>query len=77
MQIARAYINTLENKIIPTYYEKDKNGISKKWMEIMKNSIISTGGKYSTARMLIDYTNKFYMPLCNLYNNILYRFSQL
>ena len=59
---------TLENKIIPTYYEKDKNGISKKWMEIMKRSIITTGGKYSTARMLIDYTNKFYMPLCNLYN---------
>ena len=32
----------------------------------MKNSIISTGGQYSTARMLVDYTNKLYMPLCNL-----------
>ena len=32
----------------------------------MKNSIISTGGKYSTARMLVDYTEKLYMPLCNL-----------
>ncbi|MGN1326511.1 MAG: alpha-glucan family phosphorylase, partial [Clostridia bacterium] len=59
---------TLENKIIPTYYDKDENGISPKWMEIMKNSIISTGGKYSTSRMLIDYTNQFYMPLCNAYN---------
>ncbi len=57
---------TLENKIIPTYYNKDKNGISRTWMEYMKNSIISTGGQYSTARMLVDYTNKLYMPLCNL-----------
>ena len=57
---------TLENKIIPIYYNKDKDGISKTWMEYMKNSIISTGGQYSTARMLVDYTNKLYIPLCNL-----------
>ena len=34
----------------------------------MKNSIITTGGKYSTARMLVDYTEKLYMPLINLTN---------
>ena len=59
---------TLENKIIPTYYDKDENEISEKWIRIMKNSIATTGGKYSTARMLIDYTKDFYIPLCNLYN---------
>ncbi len=60
---------TLENKIIPTYYNKnEKTGMSDKWMELMKNSIISTIGKYSTARMLVDYTNNLYMPLCNLTN---------
>ena len=69
---------TLENKIIPMYYDKDRNGISKTWMELMKNSIISTGGKYSTARMLVDYTNKLYIPLCNLtktYYNELERYT--
>ena len=59
---------TLENKIIPIYYDKDEEGISEKWVEIMKNSIAIAGGRYSTARMLIDYTSKFYIPLCNLYN---------
>ena len=59
---------TLEEKVIPAYYNKDKNGISKEWLGIMKESIISTGGKYSTSRMLSDYTSKFYIPLCNLYN---------
>ena len=34
----------------------------------MKNSIMSTGGKYSTSRMLIDYVEQIYMPLCNLTN---------
>ena len=59
--------DTLENKIIPIYYAKDENGMSKQWVNIMKNSIISTGGRYSTARMLTDYVDKLYIPLCNLY----------
>ena len=59
---------TLEDKIIPAYYNKNENGISKEWLKLMKNSIISTGGRYSTARMLVDYTEKLYMPLCNLTN---------
>ena len=60
--------NTLEDKIIPTYYDRNKNGISDKWMQLMKNSIISTGGKYSTSRMVCDYTDQLYMPLINLNN---------
>ena len=71
---SQSMYRTLEEKIIPTYYEKDENGISEKWMKIMKNSIKSTGGKYSTSRMLVDYTNNLYIPLCNLtkkyYENI-------
>ena len=63
---SQSMYRTLEDKIIPTYYEKNEEGISPKWIRIMKNSIISTGGKYSTARMLVDYTNNLYMPLCNL-----------
>lgn len=66
MADSQSMYHTLEEKIIPTYYDRDKNGISKKWIELMKNSIITTGGKYSTARMLVDYTNELYMPLCNL-----------
>ncbi len=59
--------NILENKIIPAYYNKE-NGISKEWLTLMKNSIISTGGNYSMARMIVDYTTKLYIPLCNLTN---------
>ena len=74
MADSQSMYRTLEEKIIPTYYDRDKNGMSKKWLEMMKNSIISTGGKYSTSRMLVDYTNQYYMPLCNLtkkyYENI-------
>ncbi|MCF0125255.1 MAG: alpha-glucan family phosphorylase [Clostridia bacterium] len=65
---SQSMYRTIEEKIIPIYYDKDKNGISKRWLEIMKNSIVTTGGKYSTARMLVDYANNLYMPLCKLTN---------
>lgn len=62
--------NTLENKIIPLYYEnKKEDGVSDKWMEMFKNSIIFTGGRYSTSRMVIDYTRDYYMELANLSKN--------
>ena len=63
---SQSMYHTLEEKIIPYYYDKNENGISEKWMRIMKNSIITTGGKYSTSRMLVDYTQNLYIPLCNL-----------
>ena len=66
---SQSIYDTLENKIIPMYYEKDENGISERWMQTMKESIISNGGRYSTARMLTDYVEKLYIPLCNLYKN--------
>ena len=63
---SQSLYRTLEEKIIPTFYDRDKNGMPTKWIQLMKNSIITTGGKYSTARMLVDYTKDYYMPLCKL-----------
>ena len=71
---SQSLYRTLEEKIIPTFYYRDKNGMPTKWIQIMKNSIITTGGKYSTSRMLVDYTKDYYIPLCKLtkkyYSNI-------
>ena len=65
---SQSIYDTLENKIIPMYYEKNENGISDRWVQTMKESIISTGGRFSTSRMLTDYVDKLYIPLCNLYD---------
>ena len=66
---SKSIYRTLENKVIPTFYDIDeKTGIPEHWVEMMKNSIMTTGGKYSTARMLVDYTENLYMPLINITN---------
>lgn len=58
--------DTLENKILPLYYDKNEQGYSEKWVEMMKNTIASNAGEYSTTRMLEDYLHKMYIPLCDL-----------
>ena len=60
--------DTLENKIIPMYYEKNEKGFSETWLRMMKNTIESNAGRFSTSRMLEDYTKEIYIPLCNLHN---------
>ena len=62
---AKSLYDTLESKIIPMYYDKNEKGYSDEWLKMMKNCIISNAGKYSTARMLEDYTSQIYLPLCN------------
>ena len=60
---ANSMYDTLENKIMPTYYDKNEKGYSDNWLKIMKNCIISNAGKFSTARMLQDYVSKMYITL--------------
>ena len=63
---SKSMYDTLENKIMPMYYRKNEEGYSPEWMQVMKNSIASNSGVYSTARMLQDYTNQLYVPLMDL-----------
>ena len=50
----------LENEIVPLYYNKDKNGISKGWIKVIKNSIAQIAPHYTMKRQLDDYYSKFY-----------------
>ena len=50
----------LENEIIPLYYNKDKKGLSKGWIKVIKNSIAQIAPHYTMKRQLDDYYSKFY-----------------
>ena len=43
--------------------DRDKDGIPHGWVTMMKESIISVVGEFSTARMVSDYAEKVYLPL--------------
>jgi starch phosphorylase len=52
----------LETEIVPTYFERDKSGLPKAWVELMRRSIASTIWRFSTTRMLHEYAERLYLP---------------
>ena len=57
---AATIYNLLENDIIPMYYNKTKEGFSKEWIQVVKNSIATIAPHYTMKRQLDDYYDKFY-----------------
>ncbi|ACL76557.1 alpha-glucan family phosphorylase [Ruminiclostridium cellulolyticum] len=54
--------DTLEQNIIPLFYNVNEKGVPTEWVRIMKNSISSLAWNYSTDRMVKEYTGRMYVP---------------
>jgi starch phosphorylase len=52
----------LEEEIIPTFFEQDKNGTPHKWTGYMKEAIRTCAPQFSMRRMVKDYTTEYYVP---------------
>ena len=52
---------TLEHEIIPLYYDQT-NGVPKRWVQYIKNSLNRIAPEFTTKRMITDYLNRFYLP---------------
>jgi starch phosphorylase len=59
---AQALYEVLEQFIVPTYYERDENGLPRSWVARMKRSIQSIGAHFSSHRMMRDYVERAYAP---------------
>jgi glycogen phosphorylase len=60
---AETIYNILENDIIPTFYERDSNGISLRWVSHIKNTIADIAPDFVMKRMLDDYQERYYGKL--------------
>ena len=47
---------------MPLYYKRDANGLPVEWIKMMKASIATITPRFSTARMVRDYTEQAYIP---------------
>lgn len=57
---AEALYSTLENKVIPTFYNSNDEGRPGEWVAMMKNSIATLTHQFSSDRMVADYLTKIY-----------------
>ncbi len=52
----------LHDELIPLYYHRDRDGLPRGWIKRMKRTIRTLGWRFSADRMVMDYTQKCYVP---------------
>ena len=59
---ASALYTLLENEIVPAFYERDANGVPRRWMAIVKESIRTVAPRFAARRMVKQYVERMYAP---------------
>ncbi len=59
---AESFYATLENQVVPLFYQRDADGIPHGWVRKMKAAIKTIAPKFSTRRMVKEYVGKYYVP---------------
>jgi starch phosphorylase len=51
----------LTEEVIPTFYNRDANGVPRQWIAKIRHSMATLVAKYSTDRMVRDYVQNYYL----------------
>jgi glycogen phosphorylase len=60
---AEEFYRILGDEIAPLYYDQDSSGVPERWVEYMKESVVSSLVEFSAHRMLSDYCDLAYFPI--------------
>jgi starch phosphorylase len=58
----QSLLATLSQEIVPAYYERDGSGLPRSWIARMKAAIGLLVPRFSTHRMVREYTSRLYIP---------------
>ncbi len=59
---ADSLLHLLETEVVPAFYERDTRGVSRRWMTMVKQAIVTVTPRFSSRRMLKDYALSAYAP---------------
>jgi starch phosphorylase len=57
---ARRFYDLLESEVIPIFHNRGADGVPHAWCELIKDSLISCGPRFSATRMVDDYVERIY-----------------
>jgi len=57
---AESLYRTLEQEVVPLYYDRDSEGLPRKWIGMMKRSITTLGPEFNSDRMVEEYALRIY-----------------
>jgi starch phosphorylase len=59
---ADALMTALRQEVIPLFFERDRDGLPRRWIARMKRAIRTLGWRFSADRMVMDYVKGAYIP---------------
>jgi glycogen phosphorylase len=63
---AHAIYDLIEGSVVPTYYDRGRDGVPENWVRICKEAIRTNAPAFSSRRMVIDYIDRLYLPAAGL-----------
>lgn len=67
---SRSLYQLIESEIAPKFYHRVDNGLPTGWIHMVKKSIAELAPQFSTARMVREYTSRFYVPSAHAYQEL-------
>jgi glycogen phosphorylase len=62
MHDAEHLYRLLEQDIVPLYYDRDRDGIPRGWLQIVKDAVRTVAPRFCTRRMVKEYMDLLYSP---------------
>jgi starch phosphorylase len=59
---AEALYHLLEAQVVPTFYDRDPDGIPRRWLQFVREAIRSVTPRFSARRMVKQYADEMYGP---------------
>jgi starch phosphorylase len=56
----------LEDDLVPTWYDRDTAGVPVRWVDTMRRAMGTALWRFSTTRMLQEYTERLYLPAAGI-----------
>ncbi len=61
-QDAETLYRVLTRQVIPCFYERDANGIPRRWIGMIRRAMATLVPAFNTWRMVQEYTRRYYLP---------------
>ncbi len=59
---AEALYHLLEHEVVPTFYDRDAQGLPRRWLEVVKQAIVTVAPRFCARRMVKQYAQEMYGP---------------
>jgi starch phosphorylase len=64
---AQALYRLLESEVVPEFYDRDENGVARRWVARIRASMARLAPQFSSNRMLFEYVQDVYLPAARRY----------